>query len=283
MMRTSSLTFGRTLGALAGCLLVGVAHAQAPLPPDPWPSLVGDIFGDRSMESGEGIITLTAPYRAEDAALVPVTLDFILPPGDARRVEKITLVIDQNPAPLAASFEIGQNSGVTSIATRVRVNDYTNVHEVAELSDGKLYVVQRYVKAAGGCSAPAVKSLDEANAHVGEMRLRELAATAPAAGGATPSNSSALQTAQLMIRHPNNSGLQMDQLSHLYIPARYIDSLKVFQGDDLVFAMTGGISISEDPNFRFTYRPNGAKVMHVEARDSDGKQYKSEWPLAGLM
>lgn len=255
----------------------GAVNAQSPAPPDPWPSLVGDLFHDRPMQNGDGLIALEAPYRAEDAALVPMTLRFALPQGDARQVKRVTLVIDQNPAPMAASFEIGPNSGLTSIATRLRVNDYTNVHEVAELSDGNLYVVQKYVKAAGGCSAPAGKNPDEANAHLGEMRLREIAATPDAPG--TP----ALREAQLMIRHPNNSGLQMDQVSHLYIPARYIDGLKVFQGDDLVFAMEGGISISEDPNFRFNYRPNGAKIMRVVARDAGGKEFKSEWPIGGEM
>src|ERR1700744_1707834 len=280
-MRASSV-FGRAGGMLAfAILLSSAASAQTPAPPDAsrdlWPSLVADLFHDRAMQSGDGLIRLEAPYRAEDAALVPMTLGFALPAGDARQVKKITLVIDQNPAPMAAAFEIGANSGVTSISTRLRVNDYTNVHEVAELSDGTLYVVQKYVKAAGGCSAPAGKNPDEANAHIGEMRLRELAAAPDAA--ITP----ALREAQLMIRHPNNSGLQMDQVSHLYIPARYIESLLVFQGDDLVFAMEGGISISEDPNFRFTYKPNGAKVMRVEARDSGGREFKSEWPIAGEM
>jgi sulfur-oxidizing protein SoxY len=276
-MRASSF-FGLAGGTFAlGIVLGSVAYAQSPTPPDPWPSLVSDLFHDRPMQNGEGLITLEAPYRAEDAALVPMTLGFVPPAGDARQVKKITLVIDQNPAPMAASFDVGPNSGLTSITTRLRVNDYTNVHEVAELSDGNLYVLQKYVKAAGGCSAPAGKNLDEANAHLGEMRLREIAAKPDAAG--TP----ALREAQLMIRHPNSSGLQMDQVSHLYIPARYIDNLKVFQGDDLVFAMEGGISISEDPNFRFTYKPNGAKVMRVEARDSGGKEFKSEWRIGGEM
>lgn len=272
----ASLFFGRA-GALAlAFVLATAASAESPTPPDPWPSIASDLFHDRSLRNGDGLITLEAPYRAEDAALVPMTLGFALPPGDARQVKKITLVIDQNPAPMAASFEIGPNSGLTSISTRLRVNDYTNVHEVAELSDGQLYVVQKFVKAAGGCSAPAGKNLDEANAHLGEMRFRELAGNAEAA-------SAGLREAQLMIRHPNNSGLQMDQVSHLYIPARYIESLRVFQGDDLVFAMEGGISISEDPNFRFTYKPNGAKVMRVEARDTEGKEFKSQWPIGGEM
>src|SRR5947209_9598631 len=276
-MRASFL-FGRAAGTLALAIaLATAASAQSPAPPDPWPSIASDLFHDRAMQSGDGLITLDAPYRAEDAALVPMTLGVALPPGDSRHVKKITLVIDQNPAPMAASFEIGPNSGMTSIATRLRVNDYTNVHQVAELSDGQLYVVQKYVKAAGGCSAPAGKHMDEANAHLGEMRLREIAAKPDAAS--TP----ALREAQLMIRHPNNSGLQMDQVSHLYIPARYIDSLKVYQGDDLIFAMEGGISISEDPNFRFTYKPNGARVMRAEARDSGGRQFESKWPIGGEM
>ncbi len=43
---------------------------------------------------------------------------------------------------------------MTEISTRVRVNSYTDVHAVAELSDGKLYMIKIYVKASGGCSAP---------------------------------------------------------------------------------------------------------------------------------
>ena len=69
----------------------------------------------------------------------------------------ITLVIDQNPAPMAAKFELGPDANVTEISTRVRVNSYTDVHAVAELSDGQLYMVKTYVKASGGCSAPAAK------------------------------------------------------------------------------------------------------------------------------
>ncbi len=53
-----------------------------------------------------------------------------------------------------------------------------------------------------------------------------------------------LPEAQLMLRHPQNSGLQMDQLPRLYIPPFFIDNLKIWQGDDLVLAMDGGISIS---------------------------------------
>src|SRR5205807_7064608 len=84
--------------------------------------------------------------------------------------------------------------------------------------------------------------------------------------------------AQVMVRHPNNSGLQRDQVTLLYIPANFVNELKVWQGDALLFSMKAGISISENPNFRFSYIPNGATTFKVEARDTQGKVFVSEWP-----
>jgi sulfur-oxidizing protein SoxY len=155
----------------------------------------------------------------------------------------------------------------------VRVDAYTQVHAVAELSDGNLYSVRTYVKASGGCSAPAAKNLDEAIASLGQMKLRLFGK--PAGGG-----TNAAHEAQVMIRHPNNSGLQRDQLTHLYIPANFIDELSVWQGDALLFSMQAGISISEDPNFRFTYVPNGATTFKVEGRDTNGQVFRGEWPVS---
>src|SRR6266568_164072 len=120
-------------------------------------------------------IVFAAPARAEDAAIVPVTLRSKLSPGDARRIRSITLVIDRNPAPMAAKFELGPDANVSEIATRVRVNNYTDVHAVAELSDGTLYVSKTYVKASGGCSAPAAKNAEEAKGRLGQMRYRQFA------------------------------------------------------------------------------------------------------------
>src|SRR3984885_8161360 len=50
---------------------------------------------------------------------------------------------------------------------------YTNVHAVAELSDGQLYVVSTFVKASGGCSAPMAKNPEEAKTNLGQMRFRQ--------------------------------------------------------------------------------------------------------------
>lgn len=281
--RSLTLFLGVSLGLatvmLAVLLGAAPASAQTPAPDEQsqeaealWQGLVQDIFPSRPMLDGTGIIALEMPARAEDAAIVPVTLRTTLSPADPRRVHAITLVIDRNPSPMAARFEIGADAAVPEISTRVRVNNYTNVHAVAELSDGKLYMTSTYVKASGGCSAPTVKNPDEARERLGKMRLRQFARAGDDAV-------SRLREAELMIGHPNNSGLQMDQVTHLYVPAFFVDDIRIWQDDKLVLAVEGGISISEDPNIRFTYLPAGARQIRAEAKDTDGHDYQGAWPV----
>jgi sulfur-oxidizing protein SoxY len=260
------------IGLLGVVLGAGVAPLAAAESRDPWPGLVQDIFNNRPMSDGSDIIGIEMPYRAEDAAIVPVTLRSKLAPDDDRRVRTITLVIDENPAPMAAKFELGPDARVSEISTRVRVNSYTNVHAVAELSDGKLYMIKTFVKASGGCSAPAVKNAEEAKARLGQMKYRQFAR-------ADQGPSNGVREAQIMIGHPNNSGLQMDQITHLYIPAFFIDGLHLWQDNSPVLSMEGGISISEDPNIRFSYVSNGAKTFRAEARDTSGHVFKKEWKV----
>ena len=257
------------LGAASG---LHVAPSAAAEPYDPWPGLVQDIFKNRPMNDGSGVIAIEMPYRAEDAAIVPVTLRSRLAADDNRHLQTITLVIDQNPAPMAAKFELGPDAQVSEISTRVRINSYTNVHAVAELSDGKLYMVKTFVKASGGCSAPALKNAEEAKNRLGQMKYRQFT-------GTDQGPTSGKREAQIMIGHPNNSGLQMDQITHLYIPAFFIDELHVWQDNSLVLSMEGGISISEDPNVRFTYVWNGAKSFRAEAKDTSGHVFQKQWKV----
>lgn len=250
----------KAIGTAAALAFLLTSTAQAS---EAWPDIVATVFGDRPMESS-GIVALEAPYRAEDAAVVPMTVQFALPEGDRRRVERVTLVIDENPSPVAAVFEIGADAGVSKIDTRVRVESYTGVHAVAELSDGSLHVAEDFVKASGGCAAPMGKDPEEAMANLGKMKLRQFAdETRP--------------EAHLMIRHPNNSGLQMDQLTRHYIPAHFIHSLTVRQGDAPIFAVEGGISLSEDPSLRFDFIPTGAPIT-AEAEDTEGNVFRGTWP-----
>jgi sulfur-oxidizing protein SoxY len=252
-----------------------IAQTAAPAADQPseatWDNIKGDIFKDRPILDGSGLVILDAPRRAENAALVPIGMRVNLAPGDQRTLQALTLVIDENPAPVAGTFTIGPHSGVTSISARVRVDTYTYVRLIAELSDGKLYGVKAFVKASGGCSAPAASNSDSIKM-LGEMKFRAF----PASEGGMPE-------AQIMMRHPQNSGLQMDQLTRLYIPPFFVENLKIWQGDDLMVAVDGGIAISEDPNIRFNYKPNGAANFRAEAVDTSKHLFKDEWTVEKSM
>jgi sulfur-oxidizing protein SoxY len=83
-----------------------------------------------------------------------------------------------------------------------------------------------------------------------------------------------------MVRHPNYSGMQMDQLTRLYVPAYFVKSVRIWQGDALLLSVEGGISISENPAFRFDYHSTGAGGFRTEVTDSEGKSFSQEWPAA---
>jgi sulfur-oxidizing protein SoxY len=234
-----------------------------------WPDVRRLLFKDAAIVEDEAFVSLDAPARAEDAALTPIRLTIHAQPGDARRVVKISLVIDENPVPLAGEFTLGAKADITQIATRVRVNAYTNMHAVAQLSDGSLHMTKSYVKAAGGCSAPVAKNLEAAE--IGAMKLRVIDDEKAGRGDYV-----------VMMRHPNNSGLQMDQVTRLYTPARYVDHLAIYQGDELVFSVEGGISLSEDPNFRFDFARTDARTLRVEAHDIDNARFQASWPIPGV-
>jgi sulfur-oxidizing protein SoxY len=235
-----------------------------------WPDIRKNVFDNRVVIENDGTITLDAPYRAEDAATVPLTMR--IPAGVAGDVKSLTLVIDKNPAPVAATFHFGEaaGSGERMLQTRVRIDMYSNVRAVIETKDGKLHMAAKFVKASGGCSAAASKDADEALANLGKMQIKVFDATADAAD-----RSPQTREAQVMIRHPNFTGMQMDQLTRQFTPMKIVQELEVKRGGELVFRMDGGISISENPNFRFTFGAGTDDTLEVMAKDSDGRVFNA--------
>lgn len=239
-----------------------------------WPDLKQEFFENVEIADGSELLAIEAPKRAHDAAVVPVKIT--AQPGTA--FMRLVLFVDENPIPMAADFTFGKGSPSATFSTRVRVNSYSYVRVVAEADDGKHYMVKTFVKASGGCSAPASKDLAAAKAQIGRMKLRFLPPPADKTLGAQQSG---VREAQVMIRHPNTSGFQMDQVTMLYIPAHFVDLIEVRQGDDLVMKVEGGISLSEDPNLRFYYRDGGKGEITVRAKDNENGTFSRSWPITG--
>lgn len=251
----------------AALLLASPAIAQDNplLPSETWNDLRESVVG---LESEPPIdfaaLDLDAPVRANDAALVPIRLT---QGTDAPPLTDLTLVIDENPAPVAAEYSFGDALMPLDFEVRVRVDAYSDLRAIGTQADGAKVMAGRFVKASGGCSAPAGKDMAAVEAAKGQMRWKT-------------AEQDSRNIGTLMIRHPMFSGLQRDQVTLLTIPANFIDTLEVRQGDELLFSMKAGISVSEDPVFRFAYEPNGQPVS-VHAEDVDGNVWDRVFEAKG--
>ena len=256
-------------GALAFSSADAASQTPASDLPDPetaiWKKLRSSLFENRPMS--RDALELVAPIRAEDGAVVPIAIRARLSQSSQRYIRRLYLIVDNNPSPLAATIELTPESGRADIETRIRVEQYSYVRAVAELSDGTLAAQARFVKASGGCSAPP--GGDPAAAErIGRMRL---AVGADGAYGEPVA-------AQLMVNHPNHSGLAMDQLTRLYTPAYFVRSVKVSYGGKPVFSAEVDFSISENPYFRFYFVPYAPGDLKAEVIDT--KELKFETATA---
>jgi len=267
---------------LTALLLVPVlaTPAMSQQSEETWKAIKPDIFGDKTILDGDSFLTMDAPMRAEDAAVVPLTIRALKPQAGETTIKAITLVIDENPAPVAATVRFGPAAATASFSTRLRVNAYSYIRAIAEMNDGSLRMIKRFVKASGGCSAPALKDEDKSVSDIGQLRLRQFVqGDAEAKDYALAPNDSGAMEAQIMIRHPNYSGLQMDQVTMLYIPARFIQEIVLKRGDDVVLTMEGGISLSENPSFRFAFRRDGNGDLASRAEDTQKNVFEKSWPV----
>ncbi len=232
---------------------------------DMWPRLRASLFAGKEIIEDQGeVVSLKAPPRAEDAATVPVQIKTHIEQKPSRYIRKLYLLIDKNPSPVAAIFSFTPGSGRADIDTRVRVEEYSHMRAVAELNDGKLYMATHFIKASGGCSAPGGTLPDLSNFQPrAKFRVDEaLAPDQPA-------------IAQLMIHHPNASGLAKDQVTHLYQPAYYVRSIRVsYAGRELMTAEVD-FSISENPNFRFYFLPGAGGELKAEIVDTKDLKVES--------
>jgi len=266
---TSRRIFCAGLVAGAATTLVS-APASAKKTNERWGEIKAELFGERQINDGAGVIDMQAPYRAFDAAIVPLSIKAMIPQGPDRFVSKIYLVIDENPAPIAAVFDFHDgNNGSATLETRIRVNEYTNVRAIAETNDGKLYMVTKFVKAAGGCSAPAGKDQVLAKKNLGRMKLKF----------ASPLKFGEPNVAQILISHPNNSGMQFDQISRNFILAHYVDSIKLTYDDKPVLTVTADISISENPSIHFSFIPKKPGVFKARVVDTEEMVFVREWKV----
>ena len=147
--RRSMMTRSAAVAALLAGAGVLPAQAQAA-----WNKAAFDAKGIDDVLKALGIarpvesqdIVFTAPDIAENGAVVPIAASTALP-----GVKRIAFLVEKNPTTLAGVFEFS-DAVETSVATRIKMGQTSNVLAVAILGDGKVLYAQKEVKVTlGGC------------------------------------------------------------------------------------------------------------------------------------
>ena len=276
------------------CLTVSFAASlavfSAPVFADSaWDEIRAELYGEREISSAGDVVTLTAPYRAKDDREVPIatTAHF----ADGRTVKSVSIIIDGNPMPVSAVFDLETPEQSFAVTANMRINGPTPVRVVVEANDGALYMTEDFVKTSGlgACAAPPISGIKEAMATLGNMTL-EPKVTAEAEPESivdsltkVPASSSSVRAkpknARLEIKHPSHSGMQMDQITLLYILARYVETVEVWTDEDKLFTMTGSISLSEDPEIEFSYSTPDVQEIRVRMTDTEETVSEEVFPL----
>ena len=262
---------GRLMLALCIAGLSAGALAAEQSPADVWATVLKDhYFKDKVLKTENAPITLKTPYRAEDAAVVPISIHAKVPQTPDHYIKTLWLFVDKNPQPLAGIFHLTPEMGRADLAMRIRIDQYTDVRVIAEMNNGDTYMVTNFVKAQGGCSAPAQGDLEAALKRRGKMKFRII----------DQEKHGNLELAQLLISHPNLTGMQLDQRTRAYIPANYVKKIVVkYNGTPIMSAETG-ISISEDPSYRFFFKPDGkGGTVTADVVDSQGEEFKHTFDI----
>jgi sulfur-oxidizing protein SoxY len=242
------------------------AYANEKAEPDPaqspyWEPIRKIMFGDREILDGKDVLRVYLPLRADDASTVPITVKAQVDQRPDYYLKTLYLIVERNPSPAAGVFHFTVDSGRVQLETRLRFEDFSHVRAVGEMSDGKLYMSSRWVKAAGGCSAPNARNYVPP-ALMGKMKFKFedefIKYDEPA-------------LVQLMIRHPNESALAGD-----FDPskvARFVRSVSITYAGKPVMSAEVDFSISENPSFRFTFVPHGAGELRAEVEDTHDQRY----------
>src|ERR1700722_17463514 len=232
-----------------------------------WQGLTHALFPGRSLKDGAGIVMLEAPPRALDAALVPIGIDL----SSVKPIKSVYLVIHVKTSPLAGYFSFCPKADPHILRLRVRVYQCTYMDANAESQVGQLFVATKFVKASGGCSAPAGGDDAAALQDIGQMKLRLV-------GNFVPGKP---DQAVLMVRHPNFNGMQMNQITRYYTPPRFIRTIDATYEGSSIFHLDSDISMSTDPVITFGFVPQAKGQMKVVVRDSKDITFDHSFEVPG--
>jgi len=145
---------GRRFFLVAGAAFATLAAYPRMLLAAQWPEkafsyptageAMNDLLGtDQSTPSDQ--ITMKVPQIAENGAVVPIKIETTL-----NNVESISIIVEKNPRPLAATVEILPGT-LPEISSRIKMRETSDVLVVVKTDNG-IYSTAKEVKVTiGGC------------------------------------------------------------------------------------------------------------------------------------
>ncbi len=232
-----------------------------------WEKLRGQFFQKRPITAdAPSQVQLIVPLRAAYGASVPVKVVSKLPQRNELYVKKVYLFIDKNPSPLAAVLDLTTDLGQADFETRLRVDEYSHVRVVSELSNGELHMDSRYVKVSGGCSAPPNRDHPEL---IGKTLFK--------LNG--PLQLDRPNIADVTVLHPNDTGFELNNITVMFIPPHFVRSIKVSYGERRLFDAELDFSVSENPTFRFNFVPRTEADLTAVVEDSREGRFTGTLPV----
>jgi len=145
---------GRRLLLQGGVAIAALAAMPRALMAAVWPEkafsqtaaaqAMADLLGtDKTTPSDQ--IMLKVPQIAENGAVVPVTITTTL-----ENVESISIVVEKNPRPLAATFELPPGT-LPDLASRIKMGETSDVMAVVKTDTGLFSTTKQVKVTIGGC------------------------------------------------------------------------------------------------------------------------------------
>jgi sulfur-oxidizing protein SoxY len=248
-----------------------------------WVTLRNLMFGAKAVTSGENsTVRLSVNKDLDDASTVPILIEGLVDQKNDRFIKKLYLIVDQNPIPTAAIFEMSPSKGSLHLETRLRIEKFTYVRAVAEMSDGELFMDQKWVEVKGGCSAPAGKNAG-IDPLLGRMKFK-LDKYKNSFKDADGKRTFRVELDQpnllkVQVRHPNESAMASDLDADA--SPNFIQKIRVgFDEKELISAEVN-FSISDNPAFMFHFAPEHQGELSFSIRDTHENQYVDSVSVLG--
>jgi sulfur-oxidizing protein SoxY len=248
-----------------------------------WVILRNLMFGAKAVTSGENsTVRLSVNKDLDDASTVPILIEGLVDQKNNRFIKKLYLIVDQNPIPTAAIFEMSPSKGSLHLETRLRIEKFTYVRAVAEMSDGELFMDQKWVEVKGGCSAPAGKNAG-IDPLLGKMKFK-LDKYKNSFKDADGKRTFRVELDQpnllkVQVRHPNESAMASDLDADA--SPNFIQKIRVgFDEKELISAEVN-FSISDNPAFMFHFAPEHQGELSFSIRDTHENQYVDSVSILG--